>query len=482
MTAAVMRQTRSVARCGFLARHLPSAAARIRPLSTALSPSPHFDPTSPGAQFSADELLALDRRRLWHPYTSATAPSPCLPVASASGVRLTLEDGRALVDGMSSWWAAVHGYAVPELDAAAAAQLGRMSHVMFGGLTHRPAVALGALLAEVTPAPLERVFLCDSGSVAVEVAIKMALQFWRARGVEGRTRLLTARGGYHGDTFGAMAACDPVNGMHAQMFGGALATHLFAPRPSPAWGEPCADGDLAELRALLAAHSDEVAAVILEPIVQGAGGMRMYSAEYLQGVRAACDEHGVLLILDEIATGFGRTGRLFACEHAGIAPDIMCVGKALTGGYMTLGATIATDAVAEGASGGAGAAAPVPLMHGPTFMANPLACAVAVASIELLLATPWEARVAAIGAQLEAELRPLAASPAVADVRVLGAIGVVEMAEPLEAAAAQEVLVRHGVWLRPFGKLLYTMPPFVIAEDELRAITTAMREVVRSVE
>ena len=365
-----MRQTLSVARRGFPSRHL-AAARRIRHLSTAPLGAPDFDPTSPGAQFSADELLALDRRRLWHPYTSAT------------GVRLTLEDGRALVDGMSSWWAAVHGYAVPELDAAAAAQLGRMSHVMFGGLTHRPAVALGALLAEVTPAPLERVFLCDSGSVAVEVAIKMALQFWRARGVEGRTRLLTARGGYHGDTFGAMAACDPVNGMHAQMFGGALATHLFAPRPSPAWGEPCADGDLAELRALLAAHSDEVAAVILEPIVQGAGGMRMYSAEYLQGVRAACDEHGVLLILDEIATGFGRTGRLFACEHAGIAPDIMCVGKALTGGYMTLGATIATDAVAEGASGGAGAAAPVPLMHGPTFMANPLACAVAVASIEL---------------------------------------------------------------------------------------------------
>jgi len=397
-------------------------------------------------------------------------------------VTLTLEGGEQLVDGMSSWWCAVHGYAVPELDAAAVDQIGSMSHVMFGGLTHRPAVRLAELLVEATPQPLQRVFLADSGSVSVEVAIKMALQYWRAQSVEGRSRLLTVRGGYHGDTFGAMGVCDPVHGMHAEMFGGVLAKHLFAPRPAPRFGEACGEEDVAGLRSLLAQHSHEVAALILEPIVQGAGGMHFYSAEYLRRVRQLCDEHNVLLILDCIATGFGRTGALFACDHAAISPDIMCVGKALTGGYMTLGATLATDEVAEGASGGEGAERPVPLMHGPTFMANPLACRVASASVQLLLDSPWQSRVGAIAQQLEAELRPLASSPAVRDVRVLGAIGVVEMEEPLHLPSVQALLVRRGVWLRPFGRMLYTMPPFVVSEAELRRITGGMRAVVEATE
>jgi len=310
----------------------------------------------------------------------------------------------------------------------------------------------------------------------------MAFQYWRARGLLGRTKLLTFRGGYHGDTFGAMSVCDPVNGMHSEMFAGALAEHLFAPKPVRRFGQPCEDGDLAAFREMLASHHAQVAAVILEPVVQGAGGMNMYSADYLVGVRKLCDEFGVLLILDCIATGFGRTGKLFACEHARISPDIMCLGKALTGGYMTLGATVATEEVALGVSGGLGTPHPVPLMHGPTFMANPLACAVACASIDLLLSSPWEERVAAIEAQLEKELRPLSASPAVADVRVMGAIGVVEMMESIDMADAQARLVENGVWLRPFGKLLYTMPPFVTSSTDLSRITSAMREVVEAAE
>jgi len=468
-----------------VARRVSTAAAsraRTTPASTSIDHA------------STAEVLEADARRLWHPYTSATRPLPCLAVERASGVTLTLEDGRKLVDGMSSWWCAVHGYGVPELDAAATDQLSRMSHVMFGGLTHRPAVALGELLASIAPAPLERVFLCDSGSVAVEVAIKMALQYHRARGVSGRTRLLTVRGGYHGDTFGAMAVCDPDNGMHAEMFGGVLPEHLFAPRPAPRFGEPCVDADVAEFAAMLARHADEVAAVILEPIVQGAGGMRFYSAQYLARVRRLCDEHGVLLIADEVATGFGRTGALFACDHAGVAPDILCLGKALTGGYMTMGATLATDEVAEGVSGGRDAPAnvgphgipnpAVPLMHGPTFMANPLACAVARASVELLLSPgyAWEERVRSIEAQLADELAPLAASAAVADVRVLGAIGVVEMREAVHTPSVTRLLAERGVWLRPFGRLLYTMPPFVMSPTELRRVTDGMAAVVEATE
>ena len=430
----------------------------------------------------AESLLADDMRLLWHPYTSTTRPLPCLPVTRAAGVRLELSDGSQLIDGMSSWWAAVHGYAVPELDAAATSQLGRMSHVMFGGLTHGAAVGLGERLVECTPEPLRKVFLADSGSVAIEVAIKMALQYWKARGVSGRDRLLTVRGGYHGDTFGAMAVCDPINGMHAQIFGGVLPQHHFAPRPAPSFGAPCTDADVAEFRQLLENNRGEIAAVILEPIVQGAGGMRFYSAEYLKRVRAMCDEFGTLLILDCIATGFGRTGELFACEHAGISPDIMCVGKALTGGYMTLGATLATEDVADGASGGRDAASPIPLMHGPTFMGNPLACAVASASVDLLHASPWRERVDAISEQLAAELAPVASSPAVANVRTLGAIGVVEMAEPLHVPSTQNLLAAHGVWLRPFGKLLYTMPPFVMGSADLGRVTAGMRAGVEAAE
>lgn len=454
-----------------LARSAPTSSVPYKAARAALSTRP-----------STAEVLDADSRRLWHPYTSATAPVPCQLVEKAAGVTLTLDDGRELIDGMSSWWAAIHGYGVPELDAAAVSQLGRMAHVMFGGLTHRPAVALAERLVEVTPEPLQRVFLCDSGSVAVEVAIKMALQFWRARNVQGRSRLLTVRGGYHGDTFGAMAVCDPINGMHAEMFGGVLPQHVFAPRPRPRFGEACTDEDVAELGRLLSEHRDELAAVVLEPIVQGAGGLHFYSAEYLSRVRQLCDAHGVLLILDCIATGFGRTGALFACEHAQISPDIMCVGKALTGGYLTMGATLATDEVADGASGGRGAPTPVPLMHGPTFMANPLACAVALASLDLLLASPWQQRVDSIESQLKSELAPCAASAAVADVRVLGAIGVIEMAEPIHMPSATALLVERGVWLRPFGRNLYTMPPFVMRPDELRKVTGAMRAVVEATE
>mmetsp|Transcript_1767 Transcript_1767/g.4588 ORF Transcript_1767/g.4588 Transcript_1767/m.4588 type:complete len:313 (-) Transcript_1767:277-1215(-) len=311
----------------------------------------------------------------------------------------------------------------------------------------------------------------------------MALQYWRAQGAPAGTRgrLLTVRGGYHGDTFGAMSVCDPINGMHAKLFESVLPKHLFAPLPSPRFGEACEPADLAELQSMMRAHREDIAAVILEPIVQGAGGMHFYSADYLREVRRLCDETGALLILDEIATGFGRTGELFACEHAGIVPDIMCVGKALTGGYMTLGATLATRAVADGASGGPAAASPVPLMHGPTFMANPLACAVASASLDLVARGTWRDRVGAINAQLAAELEPCRASPAVADVRTLGAIGVVEMREAVDVPHAQALLARHGVWLRPFGKLLYTMPPYVMGEADLRKVTTGMRAVVEAV-
>ena len=377
--------------------------------------------------------------------------------------------------------------------------------VMFGGLTHRPAVALGDLLCSIAPgsgagktSPLSRCFFSDSGSVAVEVAIKMALQYWRARGHGGKVKLLTVRGGYHGDTFGAMSVCDPENGMHAEMFSGALQPQLFAPRPSSAFGQPCAEEDTTAVEAILRADGGSIAALIVEPIVQGAGGMRFYSAGYLCKLRELCDEFGVLLILDEIATGFGRTGKLFACEHAGIVPDIMCLGKALTGGYMTLGATLATTRVAHGVSGGnyddggpksegekgGGEQQPqVPLMHGPTFMANPLACAVAHASVELLLESPWKQRTRDIERRLSDALLPLAASPAVADVRVLGAIGVVEMVDPIDVPAAARLLAdEHGVWLRPFGRLLYTMPPFVISPTDLEAITTGMAAVVSQAE
>ncbi|GMW07465.1 MAG: hypothetical protein AMXMBFR8_22610 [Nevskiales bacterium] len=413
-------------------------------------------------------MLEFDCRHLWHPYASMTDPPPAYPVASASGCRLRLADGRELVDGMSSWWCAIHGYNHPQLNDALTAQLGQMAHVMFGGLTHEPAVALARRLLRIVPGPLEHVFLCDSGSVAVEVAIKMALQFWSATGRARKSRLLTIRGGYHGDTFGAMAVCDPVNGMH-ERFMGVLARHFFAERPRSRFGEPLCAGDIDSFEALLVRHHDEIAAVILEPIVQGAGGMWFYSAGFLAAVAELCRRHDVLLIADEIATGFGRTGRLFACEHAGVEPDILCVGKALTGGYLSMAATLATARVARGISADGGA-----LMHGPTFMGNPLAAAVACRSIDLLEGSPWQQRVCAIEAQLELGLRPLAAHPAVAEVRVLGAIGVVETRRPVPVELVQEAFVAAGAWIRPFGRLIYLMPPYVIAPEELAVLIRAV--------
>ena len=397
-----------------------------------------------------------------------TAPLPVYAVRSARGVRLTLDDGRELIDGMSSWWCAIHGYNHPELNRAIREQLDDMAHVMFGGLTHEPAVELSRRLVSLTPAPLEQVFLCDSGSVAVEVAIKMALQYWHNTGHPERHRLLTIRGGYHGDTFGAMAVCDPVTGMHS-MFAPVLAQHFFAPRPATPFGEALREGDVDGLRALLEEHSGEIAAVILEPIVQGAGGMWFYSADYLSAVADLCREFGVLLIADEIATGFGRTGRFFACEHAGVVPDILCLGKAITGGYMSLGATLTSKRVSEGVCAGGNV-----LMHGPTFMATPLATATAVASIDLLLQSPWQQRIAAIEQQLRAELSGYADHPAVKDVRVLGAIGVVETHEPVDVAAVQRRLVAAGVWIRPFANLIYLMPPYVIEPDDLSRLTRAI--------
>jgi adenosylmethionine-8-amino-7-oxononanoate aminotransferase len=406
---------------------------------------------------------------VWHPYGALPAALPSLPVVSAEGVRLRLADGRELIDGMASWWCAIHGYRHPALDTAISEQLARMAHVMFGGLTHEPAIRLADALVELAPEGLERVFFADSGSVSVEVAIKLALQFQRARGQRGRSRLLTVRGGYHGDTMGAMAVCDPVGGMHS-MFAKVLPEHVFAERPpdgfEAALDERWADG----VRALAGAHADELAAVIAEPVVQGAGGMRFHSPACVRLLREVCDEHGLLLILDEIATGFGRTGAMFACEHASVAPDVMCVGKALTGGYVTLAATLCTSEVAATVSGGEGGG----LMHGPTFMANPLACSVALASLGLLASGDWRARVGAIERGLREGLQSARELPGVADVRVLGAIGVIELERPVDVAAATRAAVDRGVWLRPFRELIYAMPPYATGEEDVAAITGAM--------
>ncbi|QNP74015.1 adenosylmethionine--8-amino-7-oxononanoate transaminase [Streptomyces roseirectus] len=412
------------------------------------------------------ELLELDRRHVWHPYGPMPGVAEPLVVESASGVRLRLADGRGeLVDGMSSWWSAIHGYRHPALDEAARDQLGRMSHVMFGGLTHEPAVLLAKTLVDISPEGLEHVFLADSGSVSVEVAVKMCLQYWRSLGRPGKRRLLTWRGGYHGDTWHPMSVCDPEGGMH-ELWSGVLPRQLFVGAPPAEFDEAYAD----ELRAAIERHADELAAVIVEPVVQGAGGMRFHSPAYLRVLREACDAHGVLLVFDEIATGFGRTGALFAADHAGVTPDVMCVGKALTGGYLTLAATLCTSRVAEGISRGK---VPV-LAHGPTFMGNPLAAAVARASIELLLAQDWAAEVKRIETGLREGLATASSLKGVADVRVLGAIGVVQLDHLVDMAAATAAAVREGVWLRPFRDLVYTMPPYVTGDDDVARITRAV--------
>lgn len=419
-------------------------------------------------------LIERDRRHVWHPYAGPVA-SPLFGVESASGVRIRLEDGRELVDGMSSWWSVIHGYRHPRIEAAVKAQLERLPHVMFGGLTHEPAVRLCERLAEMSPGGLERVFLSDSGSVAVEVALKLALQYWQALGRPERQRMLALRGGYHGDTFGAMAVCDPVTGMHG-LFAGSLTSQLFAERPARRFGEACRPEDFADLRRLFEAHRDELAAVILEPVVQGAGGMWFYSADYLRELRRLCDESGVLLIADEIATGFGRTGRLFACEHAGIAPDILCVGKALTGGTSTLAATLASREIGRTLASGV----PGTFMHGPTFMGNALACAAANASLDLLETGDWARQVAGIEAGLVEGLSACRGLAAVADVRVLGAIGVVELHEPVDMERVAPAFVEQGIWIRPFGRLVYTMPPYIIEAVDLRRLTDGIHAVVAS--
>lgn len=416
--------------------------------------------------------VKFDQQYIWHPYTSMTKPLPCFHVESAKGVYIKLSDGRELIDGMSSWWAAIHGYNVPELNEAIHQQTSKMSHIMFGGLTHSPAIDLAQKLIEITPQNLECVFLADSGSVSVEVAMKMAIQYWHHT-QPSKKQFVTIKNGYHGDTFGAMSVCDPDNGMH-EMFTGFLAQQMFVDAPQTRFDEEWQPHDIKPLEQALIANHEQIAALILEPIIQGAGGMRIYHPEYLRQARLLCDKYKVLLIADEIATGFGRTGKLFACEHADISPDIMCLGKGITGGYMTLAATITSRNVAETISNGPSGV----LMHGPTFMGNPLACSVANASLKLLESSNWENNVSKIEQQLKRDLLPLNASPFVADTRVIGAIGVVETKQAIDTAKIQSLFVEQGVWIRPFGKLLYIMPPYIMTEGELRKLCNVIEYVL----
>lgn len=397
-------------------------------------------------------------------------------IASAKGVHIQLADGRELIDGMSSWWSVIHGYNHPTLNQAINEQVAKMAHVMFGGLTHQPAIELGKLLVDITPHSLQKVFYSDSGSVAVEVAIKMALQYWHSQGKPEKSRLMSFMHGYHGDTFGAMSVTDPINGMH-HLFSKTLPQHIFAPAPSTPFGQACSYNDIAEFQRLISLHHHELAAIIIEPIVQGAGGMRFYSADFLQQVRELCTQYNVLLIADEIATGFARTGELFACDHANISPDIMCLGKAITGGYMSFSATLCTDEVAEGISNGEAGV----FMHGPTFMANPLACAVSIASINVLLADDWRSNIQRIENAIQQGFAPAKALNSVADVRVLGAIGVIEMHENVNMRTLQPAFVEAGVWVRPFGKLIYIMPPYIMNNEDIATLCSAIINTIKAI-
>ncbi len=429
-----------------------------------------FDP------LSLEELMAFDKQFIWHPYTRFGSPSEILAVKSANGVRIQLENNRELIDGISSWWSCLHGYNHPVLNHAISSQLNKMAHVMFAGFTHEPASKLAKKLVEITPEGLNKVFFSDSGSVAVEVAMKMALQYWISQAQPQRCKFLTIKQGYHGDTLATMSLCDPHSGMH-HLFHQALSHQFFADAPSSGFNETLDKKNFDHFAQVLKRNKQNIAAVILEPIVQGAGGMKFYAPEYLQKARELCDEYGLLLIADEIATGFGRTGKLFACEHAGISPDIMCLGKALSAGYITLAATLCNDKVSDGINQGAASV----FMHGPTYMANPLACAVANASIDLLLEQDWQSAVQKIEQQLTAELSPCKDIKGVKDVRVLGAIGVVEMHEKIDTQTLLPKIIEKGIWLRPFGNILYLTPPFIISEQDLRHLTKSVCEIVKDI-